>query len=104
MKPRKIPRSVWKKKRSRSIAAVLFLLLLFLLSFGVEQIVVLSDGARWDSISDQQANSFIEAGKRAFVGLQRSVRRLAVELAHHPTVRGYLSGRTEDRAEVFRLA
>ena len=103
MKPRKILHPLWKKKRLRPIAAVLVLLLLFLLSFGVEYIVVLSDGARWDRLSGREAARVIEASKRAFVGLQRTARRLAVELAHHPTVRGYLSGRTEDRTDVFHL-
>ena len=58
--------------------------------------------SRWEVVSTTRSASYVETAVGEFSGVQRSIRRTAVEVAMNTTVSGYLGGTGADRGELFR--
>lgn len=85
------------------IALASFLLGLLLISLAAEQAVLWYQRSQWKDQADGKAAAALARAATEFVTLQRSVRRLAVEVAQHPRVLGTLTGEDRDTAALFSL-
>jgi two-component system nitrogen regulation sensor histidine kinase NtrY len=89
------------KGRSWLIRSVLFFAALLLLSRGVEEIYLRYAEKNWESLEQDRSTEYLSVAAREFSGIQRSTRRLAVEVGGNPAVQSYLSGRARDRFALF---
>ncbi len=89
------------KGRSWLIRSVLFFGALLLVSRGAEEIYLRHVEKNWESLVQDRSTEFLSVAAKEFSGIQRSTRRLAVEVGGNPAVQSYLSGRTRDRFALF---
>ena len=90
-------------RRSRFIAMVAFVLLLLLVSRGVEYALVATADARWEQVSEERSTEVLAAATSRFGEEQRALERVATGLSTHAIVLGYLSQATQNREDLFAL-
>jgi signal transduction histidine kinase len=87
--------------RARPAGAVLLLLLLVGLSRLMESVVLQNDQQNFDAVLDARCARYLATAEQEFAGVQRTTRRVATEIAGHPDVVRFLSGKDTGRAKVF---
>jgi two-component system, NtrC family, nitrogen regulation sensor histidine kinase NtrY len=84
------------------ISGIVFVILGLLgLSYVIELAVLSYQGKTWDQRIEARSAEYLKKATQRFTGLQRSTRRLAVEIAAHSTVLDYLGGTLRDSIELF---
>ena len=92
---------VASKGRSVVIRVVFFVSLLLLLSSLFEFLLVRYDERNWETVVEQKSNENLDEAIQAFTGIQRETRRVATEVAQHPTIHKGLTDPSFDRTQVF---
>lgn len=88
----------------RSFSIVFFIIGLLALSRIAEYGVVRYYNDHWDEVVENKSAEQLRAVTTAFVGVQRSARRIAAELARHEDVTEYLLGKASSSARLFEQA
>lgn len=92
------------KGRSLATKIVFFISILLLLSSLSEYLLLRYDDRNWETVVQRKASENLEKAIQVFSGIQRETRRVATEVAQHPTVLEALTDPAFDRSEVFEIA
>lgn len=93
-----------KTFQRRSFGIVFFVFALLILSHIAEYATLSYYNKNWDTVVETKSAGQLQAVRTAFTGVQRKVRRIASELARHPDITDYLTGKALDLSLVFDQA
>jgi len=89
------------KRRFRIVGIVFFVVALFAISATVEWAVLLHHEKNWESVAEEISGRHLREAEQAFVGVQRTARRIATELAQRDVIIENLSDTPTDRFALF---
>jgi signal transduction histidine kinase len=98
--PRRIL-TTFEQRRSRELAIVFLVLGILVLSQAVRLVWVAYLERGWENFQAEKAQADIAIAVQEFGNLQRSARRVAVDVGQQPDVLDYLRGRRNDRRALF---